>query len=289
MENEDGHAVNYTTSLCNWLLSNSVKRVKSSNGDAGMSSANGSAVSTASAASLADADAAPPPPPPLPPGWVVLPQALLEQQAPHSYEKHTVEKHTVRTGTGATGEGIGNKAARAWEGVKEAIPGTKEHAAIHPGSGTSGLGAVGAGTGMGTGMGAATTHSSAAGAAGTAKPHAATNPATGQTHLHSTSTGAAVDQAWQDVKTKIPGTKEHNITNTKVWDSLKEGLSTTLGGAAMGADPASGETYERSADTGDKVGQPPFHAYEPRTATDAINAAEDKAAQVWQEVQGKGR
>ena len=82
MENEDGHAVNYTTSLCNWLLSNSVKRVKSSNGDAGMSSANGSAVSTASAASLADADAAPPPPPPLPPGWVVLPQALLEQQAP---------------------------------------------------------------------------------------------------------------------------------------------------------------------------------------------------------------
>ena len=41
---------------------------------------------------------------------------------------------------------------QAWEGVKEAIPGTKEHAAIHPGSGTSGLGAVGAGTGRALSM-----------------------------------------------------------------------------------------------------------------------------------------
>jgi hypothetical protein len=45
---------------------------------------------------------------------------------------------------------------QAWEGAKEAMPGTTEYAATHPGSatGTGHLGAAGAGTGMGTGLGA---------------------------------------------------------------------------------------------------------------------------------------
>jgi hypothetical protein len=60
----------------------------------------------------------------------------------------TGERYTTTgtTGTGytGTGEGVGEKISRkageAWEGVKEAMPGTKEHQATH-------------GTGMGTGMG----------------------------------------------------------------------------------------------------------------------------------------
>ncbi|KAI7835389.1 hypothetical protein COHA_010711 [Chlorella ohadii] len=53
------------------------------------------------------------------------------------------------TGTGmtGTGEGVGQKISRkageAWEGAKEAMPGTAEHRATHPTSGTGMTGTTG--------------------------------------------------------------------------------------------------------------------------------------------------
>ncbi|PSC67731.1 serine threonine phosphatase [Micractinium conductrix] len=95
---------------------------------------------------------------------------------------------------------MGDKASRAWEGVKESIPGTTEYQATHPG---------------GTGMGGMQGMSSSATGTSTG-PHAAANPVTGEAHMHSTETGAKADQAWQDTKTKIPGTKEHKATHPTV-------------------------------------------------------------------------
>jgi hypothetical protein len=40
-------------------------------------------------------------------------------------------------------------------------------------------------------------------------PHIVQNPATGEVQEHSTKTGGALHQAWQDLKQATPGTKEH--------------------------------------------------------------------------------
>lgn len=93
----------------------------------------------------------------------------------------------------------GAKAEEVWHGVKSSVPGTTEYQATH------GTGATGTGTGMGTGMGTTT--------GTTGATHMAQNPVTGETHTLSTQTGAKLDQAFQDVKQKIPGTTEHRATH----------------------------------------------------------------------------
>lgn len=59
-------------------------------------------------------------------------------------------------------------------------------------------------------------HTMSTGGAATTTGGVATNPVSGEQHYHSTETGAKIDQAWQDMKTKVPGTKEHKATDPKV-------------------------------------------------------------------------
>lgn len=79
-------------------------------------------------------------------------------------------------------------------------------------------------TGTGAGMGART----------------AQNPVTGETNVHSTQTGAAVDQGWQDLKTKVPGTTEYRATHPTT-------MGTTGAGAASGYGPGYTESGTTAA------------------------------------------
>jgi hypothetical protein len=68
--------------------------------------------------------------------------------------------------------------------------------------------------------------------------HIAQNPVTGETNVHSTQTGAALDQGWQDLKTQVPGTTEHRATHPNVMGTT----GTTGAGAAAGYGPGYTET-----------------------------------------------
>ena len=107
--------------------------------------------------------------------------------------------------------GVGAKAEEVMHGVKAAIPGTTEHEATHGPTGTTNTG-MGTSTGMGTHT-ATGTHTGMGTTGTTGVKHTAENPVTGEVHTHSTQTGAKLDQGWQDLKQKIPGTTEHRATH----------------------------------------------------------------------------
>lgn len=65
----------------------------------------------------------------------------------------------------------------------------------------AGMGGSGAPMSASTGMGGTTTGMGG----GSGMGGVAQNPATGETRAHDTRAGAAVDQGWQDLKSKVPG------------------------------------------------------------------------------------
>lgn len=142
-----------------------------------------------------------------------------------------MEKREYQAENPATGETRGHPTKtgaavdQAVQDVKSYIPGTKTHEMSQGTTTMTGekMGHEGAG-GMGSTMGATSTHTTTGttGMTGmghqettgtTTGHHSVINPATGEKHEHGTRAGAAIHQAYENVKEFIPGTKEHKATH----------------------------------------------------------------------------
>jgi hypothetical protein len=84
----------------------------------------------------------------------------------------------------------------------------------------------------------------------------------GSTGQHTTATGAKAEEMWHDVKSAVPGTKEHEMTHPATGASGMEAKTTTThhtGGPTTGmhtaTNPVTGETDVHSTQVGAKIDQ----------------------------------